>query len=408
VTPLAAADDGLALLTGPEAADLLAAAVATGGDELMSWRVRSVDHRPGSSTTASYAARVRGADGERAEVLGASTGLATRTDLPEGVLVLSDGDRSVAVWRWPLDPGLPALPAAVSQQAVRALLADVGVEAAAVALEVRAYRPRRRAVVEVRTPGRRLFLKVLRPTGVEATHRRHRLLRGAGVPVPPSLGWTDDGLLVLDGLPGTSMRTRLRAGDDALPDGAALLGVLDRLPPEVCGLPHRRAWADAAEHYAAVVAGALPDEGDRARGLAAGVVARTAGAPADEPVHGDFYEAQLLLDGPRVTGVLDVDTAGPGRRADDLACLLGHTTVLAVLDPPHAARTRAAAAGWLGAFERAVDPAELRARTAGVVLSLATGPHRVQEDGWPQATRARLDLAQAWLDSRPGAGLPGR
>jgi aminoglycoside phosphotransferase len=400
--------DGLALLTGPDAQDLLAAALATGGDELVSWRVRSVDHRPGSSTTASYAARVRGPAGERTEVLGASTGLATRTDVPDGVLVLSDGARSVAVWRWPLDPGLPALPSAVSETAVRALLADVGVDAAAVELKVRAYRPRRRAVIEVRTPERRLFLKVLRPTGVEATHGRHRLLRGAGVPVPPSLGWTDDGLLVLDGLPGTSLRARLRSGDGALPDGAALLGVLDRLPPEVCALPHRRPWAEAADHYAEVLAGALPDEADRCRALAAEVAARTAGAPSVDPVHGDFYETQLLLDGPRVTGLLDVDTVGPGRRADDLACLLGHATVLAVLDPPHAAATRAAAAGWLDAFEGAVDPAELRARAAGVVLSLATGPHRVQEDGWPAATRARLDLAEAWLTSRPGDGLPGR
>jgi aminoglycoside phosphotransferase len=408
VTTVAAPDDGLALLTGPDAEDLLAAAVATGGDELVSWRVRSVDHRPGRSTTASYAARLRGPAGERTEVLGASTGLSTRPDPPEGVLVLSDGAQTVAVWRWPLDPGLPALPAAVSPTAVRALLADVGVEAPEVALDVRAYRPRRRAVVEVRTPARRLFLKVLRPSAVEATHDRHRLLRGAGVPVPPSFGWTDEGLLVLDGLPGTSLRARLRAGDGAPPDGAALLDVLDRLPPQVCALPHRRAWADAADHYAGVVAGALPEESDRCRALAAGVAARTAGAPADEPVHGDFYETQVLLDGPRVTGLLDVDTAGPGRRADDLACLLGHATVLAVLDPPHAAATRAAAAGWLAAFERAVDPDELRARAAGVVLSLATGPHRVQEAGWPAATRARLDLAEAWLASRPGSGLPGR
>ncbi|HWG94841.1 MAG TPA: aminoglycoside phosphotransferase family protein [Mycobacteriales bacterium] len=408
MTSVAAPDDGLALLTGPDAEDLLAAALATGGDELVSWRVRSVDHRPGRSTTASYAVRLRGPAGECREVLGASTGLATRPDLPEGVLVLSDGERSVAVWRWPLDPGLPALPAAVSATAVRALLADVGVEAPEVSLDVRAYRPRRRAVVEVRTPDRRLFLKVLRPSGVEATHGRHRLLRGAGVPVPPSLGWTDDGLLVLEGLPGTSMRARLRSGDGALPDGAALLDVLERLPPEVCGLPHRRAWADAAGHYAEVVAGALPEEAARCRDIAADVTARTAGAPADQPVHGDFYETQLLLDGPRVSGLLDVDTAGPGRRADDLACLLGHATVLAVLDPPHAAATRAAAAAWLAAFERAVDPAELRARAAGVVLSLATGPHRVQEPGWPAATRARLDLAEAWLASRPGSGLPGR
>jgi hypothetical protein len=42
---------------------------------------------------------------------------------------------------------------------------------------------------------------------------------------------------------------------------------------------------------------------------------------------------------------------------------------------------------------------------AGVVVSLATGPHRVQADGWQDLTRARLTLAERWLESaeRPGS-----
>jgi hypothetical protein len=56
-------------------------------------------------------------------------------------------------------------------------------------------------------------------------------------------------------------------------------------------------------------------------------------------------------------------------------------------------------AGYLAALAGVVDAAELRRRTAAVVLSLATGPHRVQEAGWQVATRARLDLATRWLHS---------
>jgi hypothetical protein len=74
-------------------------------------------------------------------------------------------------------------------------------------------------------------------------------------------------------------------------------------------------------------------------------------------------------------------------------------SVLAQREPSHRTSSSALGARWLRAFDRTVDPVELRARTAGVVLSLATGPHRVQEDGWPAATRARLDLAERWLDS---------
>ena len=122
-------------------------------------------------------------------------------------------------------------------------------------------------------------------------------------------------------------------------------------------------------------------------------------------MHADLHETQLLLDGDRISGLLDLDTAGPGRRADDLACLLGHAHVLAQTEPAHAATTLALARRWLAEFDRRVDPVDLRARTAGVVVSLATGPHRVQSAGWEDLTRARLDLAERWLAAAPD-GLP--
>lgn len=403
-------DDGLVLLTGPDAEDLLAAALGTTGEELVSWRVRQVDHRPGSSTTVAYDATVRGPGGTARQVLGASTGLRTAGSPAPGVLTLTDGDTTVAVWRFPLDPGLPALPTATDEVAVRALLASYGVRAGGLRLDVRSYRPRRRAVVEVRGEGVRLFLKVLRPKVVASLHERHRLLHAAGLPVPRSLGWSDDGLLVLEALSGATLRTRLREGGSPAPDGASLLALLDRLPAQVCDLPHRRSWTDSVDHYARVLGAALPAEAGRAADLAGRVQALTDGAPADAPTHGDFYETQLLLDGARVTGLLDVDTAGPGRRADDLACLLAHVGVLAQMEPVHRATSSALGAQWLRAFERTVDPQELRARVAGVVLSLSTGPHRVQQADWQSATTARLDLAQRWLDSadraRPRAVVP--
>ena len=34
------------------------------------------------------------------------------------------------------------------------------------------------------------------------------------------------------------------------------------------------------------------------------------------PSHGDFYEANLLVDGGEITGLLDVDAVGPGFRRD--------------------------------------------------------------------------------------------
>jgi hypothetical protein len=42
-------------------------------------------------------------------------------------------------------------------------------------------------------------------------------------------------------------------------------------------------------------------------------------------------------------------------------------------------------------------------RVAGVLMSLATGPHRVQDPDWARDTSARLDLVTHWLDGAVGA-----
>ena len=383
----------LALLTGAAAEELLGALLAATDQQVASWRVRQVDHRPGSSTTVSYDVTVRGRDGEHRQVLVAST---AEVCAPEVVRV-HRGSSQVSLWRFPLDPGLPALTTALDEESVRDLLRACGVAAGPLRLDLRTYRPGRRAVVEVQAPRRRLFLKVLRPKAVHDLHDRHGMLAAAGVPVPRSLGCTDQGLLVLDALPGTPLRTRLRQGGAPVPDGRAVLDLLDRLPAAVTDLPRRPSWTDSVAHYAEVTAAALPSEAERCRQLAAAVAARTSGSPATAPSHGDLYEAQLLLDGARISGLLDVDTVGPGRRSDDLACLLAHVDVLAQLEPAHRSTSAAVVERWLGAFEREVDPLELRARVAGVVVSLATGPHRVQQTDWEDVTRSRLDLAEIWL-----------
>jgi hypothetical protein len=349
--------------------------------------------QPGRGTTVSYRAQVRWPDGGvRDETLAACTG-----HLPDGALILEDDADRVGVWRFPHDPDLPALPSACDEGAVAGVLEDLGLGTGPVRLRTRAYRPRRRAVIEAVGSRGRLFVKVVRPDRVEALHDRHRLLVRHGVPVPQSLGWTPEGLVVLQALPGRTLRQALRSRS-LIPPGSEILDVLDRLPAELATGTPRRSWVDKAPHYAAVIGAALPGEATRATRVADELVA-TAHPRAPGPVHGDFYESQLLVDRGRVCGLLDVDTAGAGDKLDDLACLLGHLSVLGQSDRDRAPIINRAGAGYLRAFEAAVPPGELRRRVAAVVLSLATGSHRVQERDWSAATRRRLDLAESWLAS---------
>lgn len=400
------ADPDLALLTGPSVPDILGAALTPAGGTLRGWSLRDVDHRPGERTTASYVVRVAWADGEREETFAATVS----GRRPEGGLVVTDGDRFIQVWRFPFDPELPGLAAACFPSSVADLLRGLGLPPDGVQLQVVSYRPRKRAVVEVVTERQRLFIKVLRPRQVRDVDSRHRVLTAAGVAVPRSLGWSDDGIIVLAPLRGTPLRTALESGTTALHDPADLVTLLDRLPDELAGLPRRLPWSAHAEHYAGVVAAAAPSLGVRVRALAGDIAAELAAydgsgsGAGDEPTHGDFYDAQLFVEHGAVSGLLDIDTMGPGRRADDLGCLVAHLSVLATGGFPAAAGARAALTDWLPVLDRRVDPAELRLRAAGVALSLATGPYRAQDPGWEKATADRVDLVERWLEAAASPG----
>jgi hypothetical protein len=264
-------------------------------------------------------------------------------------------------------------------------------------------------VVEAIGPGGdRRFLKVVRPAATDALVHRHELLAGAA-PAPPVLAATADGVVVLPALAGTPMRGLLagtEGGPGDLPTPAALDAVLDALPSALVEAParSRRAAGDAlgrAADHAAVLGTVAPALRGRLDDLTARLRAADPGEHPEVPVHGDFYEAQLLVDGGAVVGLLDVDTAGRGHRIDDWANLLGHLVVLEQVlpDPAITARYRTE---LVAAALRRWPAAQLRLRVAAVLLGLATGPFRVQQPDWPARTDARLELAEHWADPAHG------
>lgn len=416
--------DGSELLTGTDAAGLLRSAVGNAGGMLRTWELDHVDHRPGRSTKALYRTTVSWPEVDgveapvREELFGASAHVGEQErDLfdTESSLVMTDGDINVRVWRYPHDPWLPMLPHVCYPDVVGATLASLGVEtgedpAAPVPIEVISYRPGRRAVLRAQLPGRGVFLKVMQPHRSAEIVERHRLLLATGVPVPEVLG-ERDGLIVLSELPGEPLARAVLSEGAAACRPESLVALLDRLPASLFSQPLRPPWTDSVEFYAGIVASALPPLGPRTdalvrairEGLAA--VGRRIDLSAHDVVHGDFYEAQVFVQDGRATGLLDIDTVGPGRRADDLACLLAHLSVLANdgatgrIDPRTREAVEEAIAQWHPVLAERVDPTELALRTAGVVLSLATGPHRQQEPAWQATTESIIRVAERWVDA---------
>ncbi|WP_299279282.1 aminoglycoside phosphotransferase family protein [uncultured Georgenia sp.] len=390
--------EDVALLTGPEAAEILRAALAAEGATLGPWRVHTVHHRPGAGVTVGYTVRTR--DGAPDDYLCATTGRVT-TAPGEGLVRLENGRSVVHVWRHPADPELPALADACSPSGLarRLRLADPP------AVELLAYRPLRRAVVRARgadLPDGEVYAKVVRPKTLRDLEARHRMLTAAGVPAPRVLLADEDGLLAIRAGTGTSLANDLARGMESSRARGVLedvVAVLDHLPREAVELPRRPAWAERARHYAHAASVVLPEHRARIEALADGVeaaLARTDPGPV-VPTHGDLYEANLLMTDGRVSTLLDVDALGPGHRVDDLACLLAHVSVLPHLAPLTYPAVPAVLETWTAMCARWVDPGALHARAAGVVLSLIAGARRGGAADWRADAEGRLAEAERWL-----------
>ena len=395
------ATPALDLLLGPEASNVLSAAVAEYGCRLEDLRAADVNMDPsGVAVVIMYEAGVRRADGTcTTEFLGATTG----SRIPAGAAVVA-GEYcgqpvEVGIWAWPRDPALPALPTASNPVLLAELFRKFGLSTApTLDIRPRAYRPAQHAVLEVHDGRFRWFVKVVRTSAVADLCHRHDVAC-RNVPVPPVLASTSDGLIVLPEGQGTPLRTLILDGDAALPSPEVLESVLNALPTELMMLAPRPSHQHLVDYHAGLLRCAAADEPAVLTRVAEVVEALHAVAVQPEemvPVHGDFYEGQLFADDGRVTAVLDIDTAGPGERSDEWATLLAHLSALA-LDPAGRETAARYADAVLTHAERQDPARQLRLRTAAALLGLAIVPFRVQKHQWPEHTVARLDLAMTWL-----------
>ena len=389
-----------AMLRDDEAAGLLGAAVAAADGRVLSARPVQATWRPGKSLCVTYHAAVAWNGNVRtAERFVAATG----ERLPEGALRLARDDEEVAVWRMNDDPGLPGLAIATSPEHIRELLAGLGVLGCSLATPVRSYRPGRRAVVEVVGGGVRLFLKIVPPGQVAELQERHNLL-SQHLPVPRSHGWLSEyGLVVLEGLPGETLRDSLRGRGRRLPAAAAFVDLLDRMPPLLDGRVSPSPLASVPD-YALLLCSLLPELAERVQRLQEALCVAGPSFPAVS-VHGDFHEAQVLIREGDVVGLLDIDSVGIGCRIDDWANMIGHLAAwrLSAVGDARLQVERFTRDVTAAAEEDSGQPAELRRRVAAVLIGLATGPFRAQTRTWPADTRARVGLAERWLGEAESA-----
>lgn len=386
-------DDGFQLLTSDRVGSLLRAAVTHAGGQLLDWSLDHVDTHPEQSTTATYLAQVQWSFGPRQELLGVSARNGRLAASDSNAEIFADGNREVAVWLYPNDPDLPGLPRAtypdqLAETFNEARVLSRPVTAEQLSVTMIGYRPRRRAVVKlvVNDPAETFYIKVMRPRAFEDVLGKHLMLLEAGVPGPEVALTTPDNVMVLRELPGVTLaRSLFEPGDPCTAE--QLINVLDAMPASVASLERRPPWSDAVAHYASMVCVGVPEAKQELDWAVQVITQGLANCPpGNEPTHGDFHEGQLRTEGGRIVGILDVDTIGPGRRADDLACLIAHLSTIQRMNPEQKAKVTDLLARWVPVFDQRVDPVELRLRAAAVVISLATGPYRGQEPNWQETT----------------------
>jgi aminoglycoside phosphotransferase (APT) family kinase protein len=365
--------------------DAAVEAIADAGGHVRSMRRREVHHRPGDEVIVGFDARVDWLGGhERAELVFVAAPLDGREARPQ-------------VWCYPSDPVLVGLADAVMPAEVGGFL---GLATDAVQLTVRALRPCRRAVIQVRAGDVDLHLKVVAPSDVARVVARHRAFGAGGLPVAPVVALDEGrGWVVMATLPGITLDQRLDQPGSPLPGAADLVEIVERIAAvELVDADLVPASAELVGRHALVIAAAAPALGRRAAAIASAVERAELHLRARRAtVHGDLHAGQLLVDEQgRIAGVLDLDDTGHGDVLDEYGRLLAHLIASAVLHDPSGDHPLTGSRRWQFVLDLADAWADheggdgLSPRVAASLLGWATAPWRAQDAGWSERVEALL------------------
>ena len=317
------------------------------------------------------------------------------------------------MWAFPYDPALPALSDAAYGRAVRDKLGGAGKHAVGVAVQPIRYRPRSRAVfhyLALDHGAHTYFGKVMRRSRVRRTRALARGLRtrfpwrrrdALRLALPLDAHGRSTDALLFPRLPGASLRDLLITGG-SLPSPARVAQLLDRVTAvvgraaaSIDGGPIHDPTA-LTEHALTLLRHLVPDAvPDLARLTDAIREAADDDVAPATLVHGDLYEAQVLVDDEYSLGLVDLDDVGVGDPAFDAANFCAHLVALALSVPPASGRLLAYRTLVRDAFlERlGVSPPAMAWREALALLLLASGPFRVLDPAWPYEVQRRIGAA---------------
>lgn len=286
---------------------------------------------------------------------------------------------------------------------VRKLLPRVGtfeVES----LDTLAYKPERRYVGVLAGEAKRAVLKLYGP-GAAAERGVHRgLFSRNGLRVARCIGRSRrHRVLAFEWLGGERFvsviaRDAVAARVAAADVGRALAELHTQL--RSADVSYAPQYHDFLAAVARDVAALHPGCADRARRVTGAAARALQDQAADvQPIHGDFYAKQVLV-GDEAAAILDLDQAGWGDPALDVANFIAHLEYEAITRALPSAPRNSVAEALVACYEetagRAIS-ARLPVAVAVNLLRLATWPFRTRAHKWDESIAAVLDRADMLL-----------
>ena len=325
-------------------------------------------------------------------------------------------DIPALVWAFPNDLDLRALHLLATAAGRDELLAELAREQPALrtgAIKPLAYKPGRRFAGQLLgTSGAHAVLKIYsRSAYASRTATEGRIASGRELRLPQLLGRSErHRAVLLEWLPGVMLDDLL--GGTTVPTsalertGAALAGLHAQ---SAVALPERPADNDGKDLPALAVTLALlvPERAAGTAKLARQLQRRLAERTDGAAIHGDLHARQIIVDDASI-GLLDLDRAARGARAEDLGNLLGDIERDEVLGRIPVGRTDEIAAALLAGYRLGggLQPTaeDLALERAAALLRLAMQPFRERERDWRAQVECMLDRVEA-IASATGIGV---
>jgi aminoglycoside phosphotransferase (APT) family kinase protein len=318
-------------------------------------------------------------------------------------------DRGIVVFVFPDDLRLKGLPRLLDASSRRRLLSKVVPDRSDL-WEARAdpltYRPERRYSLRLRgSNGRGAAVKLYARKAFAAAERNATGLASRSVlRLAHPLGASErHRVLAVEWVEGPLLRDRVR-GDGPVASAAASVGAAlaefheqdpGRLPPR-----SRRGELARLRSLAVTLGFLHPPLEERVAALSERLSRRLAALPERlGPVHGDFYDKQVVLSRDRAA-IIDLDQVACGHPAADLGLFRAHLELDAVLKRVDPARADAVGGALLEGYRkraRAALDGALPVYTAAALLELASYAFRRRLPAWPEKTDELLARAERAL-----------